>query len=194
MATPTAPSTLAGSPLPDVALTDADGAVHRLHDLLQAGPTLLAFVCNHCPYVQHVETAFGEIVAEYQALGVTTIAVAPNDLVAYPQDGPDGMREQIARAGWRFPYLCDPEHTLALAVGAVCTPDLFVYDADRRLAHRGAFDASSPSNGEPLTGADLRAALDAVLAGAPVPDDLTRSLGCGIKWTPGSEPQWTGSQ
>lgn len=186
--TPSSP-TLFGNVLPDVHLSDADGRSHRLHELLSDGPTLLAFMCNHCPYVQHIEVAFGEVAAEYRAHGVTTIVVVPNDPVGYPQDGPDGMREQIARAGWDLPYLRDHEHTLALAVGAVCTPDLFLYDAERQLFHRGAFDASSPRNGEPLTGADLRAALDAVIADAPVPKDLAPSLGCGIKWSEGSQPQ-----
>lgn len=177
-----------GALLPDLELDDADGAVHRLHSLLGDGPSLVAFLCNHCPYVQHIEVPFGALAAEYAARGVTTIAVVSNDPVGYPQDGPDGMREQIARAGWSFPYLRDREHALALAVGAVCTPDLFVYDGQRRLFHRGAFDGSTPKNGEPLTGDDLRTALDAVLAGSDVPDGLTPSLGCGIKWAEGFDP------
>ena len=188
---PTSPSlpTPLGSPLPDAELVDADGSVHRLHGLLGDGPTLLAFVCNHCPYVQHIEVALGEVAAEYRERGVATIAVVSNDPVGYPQDGPDGMREPSTRSAWGFPYLLDQEHALALAVGAVCTPDLFVYDGARQLFHRGAFDASSPRNGEPLTGADLRAALDAVLAGEPAPVDLTPSLGCGIKWSEGFAPE-----
>jgi thiol-disulfide isomerase/thioredoxin len=189
MATTTSPPTPLGSLLPDAVLLDADGVDHRLSQLLGDGPTLLAFVCNHCPYVQHIEVALGEFAAEYSARGLTTIAVVSNDPVGHPQDGPDGMREQAMRAGWDFPYLRDQDHVLALAVGAVCTPDLFLYDGERRLFHRGAFDASSPRNGEPLTGADLRAALDAVLAGAPAPADLTPSLGCGIKWAEGLAPQ-----
>jgi len=189
MATTTSPPTLFGNHLPDAELVDAAGGVHRLHTLLGDGPTLLAFVCNHCPYVQHIEVALGEVATEYRARGLTTIAVVSNDPIGYPQDGPDGMREQSARSGWDFPYLRDLEHALAFAVGAVCTPDLFLYDGERRLFHRGAFDASSPRNGEPLTGADLRAALDAVLSGEPVPDDLTPSLGCGIKWAEGFAPE-----
>jgi len=178
-----------GSPLPDATLYDVDGVEHRLFDLLGHGPVLLAFVCNHCPYVQHIERAFGVMAREYAARGVRVIAVAPNDTVEYPQDGPDGMRAQIARAGWEFPYLQDRDHELALRVGAVCTPDLFLYDSDRRLVHRGGFDDSSPRNGRPLTGADLRAALDAVLSGATVPEGLAPSLGCGIKWAEGSAPE-----
>jgi len=184
----TAPPTPMGSPMPTGVLVDPDGVQHRLEDLLGDGPTLLAFLCNHCPYVQHIEQAFGALVEEYRERGVGVIAVMSNDLAEYPQDGPEGMREQIGRAGWTFPYLLDQDHVVALAAGAVCTPDLFLYGADRRLVHRGAFDASSPSNGEPLTGADLRAALDAVLEGAAVPEGLTPSLGCGIKWAEGSAP------
>ncbi len=189
MATTAATGATMGALLPDLELDDADGVAHRLHALLGDGPTLLAFICNHCPYVQHIERAFGEIAAEYATRGVTTIGVVSNDPVGYPQDGPDGMREQIGRAGWSFPYLRDRDHALALAVGAVCTPDLFVYDSARRLVHRGAFDASTPRNDQELTGADLRAALDAVLAGAEMPEGLTPSLGCGIKWIEGLAPE-----
>jgi hypothetical protein len=149
---------------------------------------VIAFVCDHCPYVRHIELAFARMAVEYRARGVDVIAVMSNDPVSYPQDGPDGMREQAERAGWGFPYLQDRGHTFAHALGAVCTPDLFVYDAGRRLAHRGAFDASTPRNGEELDGADLRRALDAVLDSRPVPEGLTPSLGCGIKWAAGSEP------
>ena len=175
-----------GALLPDLELEDADGTAHQLHALLGDGPTLLAFICNHCPYVQHIEVAFGALAAAYAPLGVTTIAVVSNDPVGYPQDGPDGMREQAVRAGWSFPYLRDRGHALARAVGAVCTPDLFVYGAERRLSHRGAFDGSTPGNGAPLTGDDLRAALDAVLSGVGVPAGLAPSLGCSIKWADGS--------
>lgn len=189
MATTSQAATPMGSVMPDALLDDVDGVEHRLHELLGDGPTLLAFVCDHCPYVRHVERLLGEVAAEYHARGVTTVAVVSNDPATYPQDGPDGMREQIARAGWTFPYLRDREHALALAVGAVCTPDLFLYDADRQLAHRGAFDTSSPRNGEALTGADLRSALDAVLEGRAVPEALAPSLGCGIKWAEGYAPQ-----
>lgn len=189
MVATTAPGARPGSPLPDVTLPDADGVAHRLHDLLGAGPTLLAVVCNHCPYVQHIEHALGAMAAEFRPRGLATIAVTTNDVAEYPDDGPEGMRAQSARAGWGFPYLYDAEHALALEIGAVCTPDLFVYDASRRLAHRGAFDASTPRNGQPLTGDDLRRAIEAVLAGDAVPEGLTPSLGCSIKWMDGRAPE-----
>lgn len=188
MVTTTATTTPHGAALPDAVLEDAGGVEHRLHDLLGDGPTLLAVVCNHCPYVQHIERALGALAAEARGRGLTTIAVVTNDLATYPEDGPEGMREQAARAGWDFPYLRDRDHALALAIGAVCTPDLFLYDAGRRLVHRGALDGSTPRNDEPLTGDDLRAAIEAVLAGAPVPEGLAPSLGCSIKWTDGSDP------
>ena len=184
----TSPPTPLGSTLPEAVLEDLDGTGRRLSDLLGDGPGVIAFMCNHCPYVQHVESAFAEVVREYRERGVSFVAVVSNDLDAYPQDGPEGMQEQMERAGWDFPYLLDRAQSFAQAVGAVCTPDIFVYDDQRRLAHRGAFDASSPRNGEPLTGADLRSALDALLAAEPVPEGLTPSLGCGIKWAEGSEP------
>jgi len=189
MATTTSSPAAIGSVLPDGVLDDVDGGAHRVSDLLGDGPVLVAFLCNHCPYVQHIEHAFGALAEEYRARGVTVLAVVSNDPDGYPQDGPEGMRDQMQRAGWSFPYLRDRSHTFALAVGAVCTPDLFVYGTDRRLVHRGAFDASSPRNGQTVTGADLRSALDAVLGGTPVPEGLAPSLGCGIKWAEGLGPE-----
>ena len=177
-----------GTPLPDMALADADGVEHGLHALAAGRPMLVAFVCNHCPYVKHVETELGRIAADLTDRGMAVVGIMSNDLNSHPEDGPDGMRDQAERAGWTFPYLLDPGQRLALALGAACTPDLFVFDAEGLLVHRGAFDGSTPGNGEPLDGAALRAATDAVLAGAPVPGDLPPSLGCGIKWSPGNEP------
>jgi peroxiredoxin len=177
-----------GAALPDVSLPDADGVSHSLHALAAGRPVLLAFVCNHCPYVQHIEEPFGALVAEYATRGVATVGVVSNDVVNYPDDDVEGMRAQMARAGWDFPYLVDADQSLALTVGAVCTPDLFLYDAAGRLFYRGAFDASSPGNGLPLTGADLRAALEAVATGAPAPQEQQPAMGCGIKWLEGNAP------
>jgi len=177
-----------GAPLPDVSLPDAESVSHSLHVLAAGRPLLLAFVCNHCPYVQHIEQPFGALVAEYAARGIATVGVVSNDVVSHPDDDVDGMREKIARAGWDFPYLIDADQSLALAVGAVCTPDLFLYDAQGSLFYRGAFDASSPGNGLPLTGADLRAALEAVVTGSPAPVRQQPAMGCGIKWLEGNAP------
>ncbi|MFO7779466.1 MAG: thioredoxin family protein [Nitriliruptoraceae bacterium] len=177
-----------GTPLPDVTLTDNDGVEHRLHDLAGTAPVLVAFLANHCPYVVHIESAFGEVTAELVEQGLQVIGVSSNDAATYPQDGPDGMRAQAERAAWRFPYLRDPDQSAARAIGAACTPELFLFDTRQHLAYRGAFDGSTPGNGVPLTGADLRAAATAVLAGAPVPGDQRPAMGCGIKWARGQAP------
>lgn len=183
----TSTTTALGATLPDATLADAHGTQHRIADLADGKPLLLAFVCNHCPYVRHVEAAFGVFAREAIGRGVAVVAVVPNDLTSYPQDGPEGMREQRERAGWDFPYLLDEDHALTIAVGAVCTPDLFLYDDAGVLVHRGAFDSSTPGNNVELTGGDLRAAVDALLGGDPIPDGLAPSMGCGIKWAEGLE-------
>jgi peroxiredoxin len=177
-----------GARLPDATLPDADGIPRSLHTLAAGSPLLLAFVCNHCPYVQHIERAFGAVAAEYASRGLVTVGVVSNDVVNYPDDGVEGMRSQATRAGWNFPYLVDADQSLALTVGAVCTPDFFLYDADGRLCYRGAFDESSPGNGRPVNGADLRAAFEAVVTGAPVPAQQRPAMGCGIKWLEGNAP------
>lgn len=177
-----------GSPLPDVELIDADGVGHHTGDLTDDGPTVIAFLANHCPYVRHIETALGEFADEYVATDLRIVAVSSNDAESHPDDDVPGMLEQAQRAGWDFLYLRDPGQRLAHAAGAACTPDLFLYDDEGLLAYRGAFDGSTPANGVPVTGEDLRAAVDAVLSGSPAPADQRPSMGCGIKWTPGNEP------
>ena len=178
-----------GTPAPDFELPSADGTAVKLADL--DGPALLVmFLCNHCPYVRHVEAELGKAVAEYAGRGVAAVGICSNDLDAYPDDGPAGMADQAGRAGWEFPYLLDEDQQVAAAYRAMCTPDLFVYGADRRLAYRGAFDDSTPRNGQPVTGALLRGALDRVLAGEPVPEPHRPSMGCSLKWRPGNRPSW----
>lgn len=177
-----------GLPLPDVSLADVDGVRHRLPELASGRPLLLAFMCNHCPYVQHVERVVGSLASDLIARGLAFVAVMSNDVAAYPEDDVEGMRAQIGRAGWDFPYLIDADQSLALTLGAACTPDLFLFDAAGSLVHRGAVDDSTPGNGRPVTGDALRRAAEAVLAGEPVPDDLPPALGCGIKWAPGNAP------
>jgi thiol-disulfide isomerase/thioredoxin len=174
----TSPSTPLGTPLPDVALPDLDGTPVRL--LEGGGPVLLVFACNHCPYVKHVESALGALMAQFPQ--VRTYAVASNDVEQYPQDDVPHLREQVARAGWTFGYVVDADQSFAGTLGAVCTPDFFLFDDALRLAYRGALDASTPGNGQPLTGADLRAALESVLAGAPAPSPQRPAMGCSIKW------------
>jgi thiol-disulfide isomerase/thioredoxin len=171
------PLTPLGTPLPEVTLPGLDGRSVRL---TSGRPVLLVFACNHCPYVKHVEQALGELVAGFPDLAVH--AVASNDVEQYPDDDIPHLREQVARAGWTFTYLLDADQSLARSLGAVCTPDFFLFDAAGRLAYRGALDGSTPGNGQPLTGDDLRAAIVAVLAGQPVPQPQRPALGCSIKW------------
>ncbi|HEY6706524.1 MAG TPA: thioredoxin family protein [Actinomycetota bacterium] len=177
-----------GTPAHDFELPSADGTTVRLADL--GGQALLVmFLYNHCPYVRHIERALGAMVAEYSGR-VAAVGVCSNDLDTYPDDGPAGMAEQTRRAGFEFPYLVDESQQVAAEYRAMCTPDLFVYDADRRLAYRGAFDDSTPRNGQPVSGALLRQALDWVLEGQPVPEPHRPSMGCSLKWRPGNQPSW----
>lgn len=177
-----------GTPLPDGVLLDADGTPHDLNELAGDGPVLVAFLANHCPYVVHIEHAFGDVTRELTARGLTVIGVSSNDTTTHPQDGPGGMAQQAERADWRFPYLQDPDQSVARACGAVCTPDLFLFDAAHRLAYRGAFDGSTPGNGVPLTGEDLCVAATEVMEGRPAPADQRPAMGCGIKWREGAAP------
>lgn len=174
-----------GTPAPDFDLPDTDGAVRSLADFADAPALLVAFICNHCPFVQHIRTAFAAFAREYQARGLAVVAVNSNDVAAYPEDDPARMKEEKERFGYTFPYLYDETQEVAKAYRAACTPDFFLYDRERRLVYRGQFDDSRPGNGRPVTGADLRAAVDCVLAGKPVPADQKPSLGCNIKWKAG---------
>ena len=178
-----------GTPAPDLELPSADGTTAKLADL-DGRALLVMFLCNHCPYVRHVERQLGAVVAEYAGRGVAAVGICSNDLDAYPEDGPAGMAEQARRAGFGFPYLLDEGQQVAADYRAMCTPDLFVYDADRRLAYRGALDDSTPRSGRPVTGALLRQALDRVLEGQPVPEPHRPSMGCSLKWRPGNQPSW----
>ena len=178
-----------GTPAHDFKLPSADGTTVRLADL-DGRALLVMFLCNHCPYVRHVERQLGAVVAEYTGRGVAAVGIVSNDLEAYPEDGPAGMAEQARRARFEFPYLLDESQQVAAAYRAMCTPDLFVYDADRRLAYRGAFDDSTPRNGRPVTGALLGQALDRVLEGRPVPEPHRPSMGCSLKWKDANRPDW----
>ena len=167
-----------GSPSPDFALADLTGATVRRSEL--AGPLLVAFLCNHCPYVRHVEGRLGEVLAS--AEGLSVVGVCSNDAEAYPDDAPEHLAEQAQRAGWTFPYLVDADQSVGRAFAAACTPDFFLYDRSGRLAYRGAFDDSTPGNGRPVTGALLADAIARVLADEPVPEPHRPSMGCSIKW------------
>jgi peroxiredoxin len=169
-----------GTPAPDFSLPDVDGATVGLSDLEAAPALLVAFLCNHCPYVRHVEDALGQVLARHPDLAA--VGICTNDADAYPDDAPEQLREQARRAGWTFPYLVDGDQSVGRAYQAACTPDFFLYGADRRLVYRGAFDGSTPGNGLPVTGELLEAAIEAALAGRPVPEPQRPSMGCSIKW------------
>ena len=178
------PSTMVplGTPAPEFALPDTDGKVVKLSDFAGSPAILVAFICNHCPYVKHIRTAFAQLAADYIAKGVAVVGISSNDAVAYPDDSPEKMKLEKAAAGYAFPYLYDESQQVAKAYSAACTPDFFVYDANRKLAYRGQMDSSRPGNGKPNDGADLRAALDATLAGKRVEGQQWPSIGCNIKW------------
>ena len=186
------PSTMLalGTSAPDFDLADYDGRRHRLADFAPSPALLVAFICEHCPFVRHVRAEFARFAREYAPRGLAVVAINSNDLEAYPQDGPDAMREEARSLGYVFPYLIDAQQDAARAYRAACTPDFFLFDASRRLVYRGQFDDSRPGNGRPVTGADLRRAVDAVLAGRPVDPEQFPSLGCNIKWKPGGEPDY----
>lgn len=171
-----------GTSAPDFALPEpATGRTVTLAEL--TGPALVVtFLCNHCPYVQHVAAGLAVLGRDLAAQGVPIVGISSNDVVAYPQDGPDAMAQEARRHGWRFPYLYDESQDVARAYSAACTPDTFVFDGERRLVYRGRLDASRPRSEDPVTAADVRAAVDAVLAGKPVDADQWPSVGCGIKW------------
>lgn len=171
-----------GTPLPDLTLPDVTGTPHALVDLRGSGVLVVMFSANHCPYVKRIEMAFGEVAAEYGVRGAAFTAVCSNDVVAYADDDVEGLSDQANRAGWHFPYLIDREQTAAKQFGAVCTPDIFVYDITGKLAYRGAFDAATPGNDLPSDGADLRAVLDQLIQARPYDGEQRRSIGCSIKW------------
>lgn len=188
------PSTMLelGTRAPDFALPDTEGRVVSLADFREAPALLVMFICNHCPYVKHVQPELARLGWDYLARGVGVAAISSNDVRAYPDDGPERMKEEKARVGYPFPYLFDETQDVAKAYRAACTPEFYVFDKDRRLVYRGQLDDSRPSKPVPVTGRDVRAALDAVLAGRPVPAEQIPSVGCNIKWKPGKEPEYFG--
>ena len=177
-----------GTPAPEFSLPDPDGTLHSLQD--GAAAHLVMFICNHCPFVKHVREELARIGRDYGARGVAIYAINSNDIERYPDDGPDQMKREAETWGYSFPYLLDEDQAVAKAYLAACTPDFYLFDGDRRLVYRGQLDDSRPSNDKPVNGRDLRAALDAVLAGNPATEPQTPSIGCSIKWKPGNEPAY----
>ena len=189
------PSTMTelGRAAPAFALPEPrTGDVVSIDDFDGAPGLLVVFLSNHCPYVKHIAAGLAAFAREYQDRGLAVVGINANDVDAYPDDSPERMAEEAHRLGYDFPYLYDESQDVARAYRAACTPDFFLFDADRRLVYRGQFDASRPGNDEPVTGADLRAAADAVLAGDRPADDQMPSVGCNIKWRPGNEPEYFG--
>ncbi len=181
-----------GTEAPAFSLPDPDGRLHSLDDAPDARAYLVMFICNHCPFVKHVRRELVRLGEDYLPRGVAIFAINSNDYEQQRDDSPERMREEAQRFGYRFPYLVDREQSVAKAYRAACTPDFFLFDSDRKLVYRGQLDASRPSNKMPVTGSDLRAALDAVLEGREVPADQTPSIGCNIKWRPGNAPDYFG--
>jgi peroxiredoxin len=172
-----------GTVAPDFSLTDVvSEKIVRRDDFHGQKALLVMFICTHCPFVKHVETGLAKLGADYAGKPMGIVAVSSNDAVAYPDDAPAGLKQQAITYGFRFPYLYDETQQVAKTYQAACTPDLFLFDANFRLVYRGQFDSSRPGNGIPVTGEDLRAAIDAVLADQPVSEDQRASIGCNIKW------------
>ena len=186
------PSTMLplGTLAPDFTLPDPVGQRFALSAFHAAPALVVAFLCNHCPYVRHLRAGLAQFARDVQARGVAVVGICANDAVNYPDDSPAKMAAEARAAGYTFPYLFDESQAVAKAYRAACTPDFYLFDAQRRLVYRGQFDESRPGNGKPVTGRDLRAAVAAVLAGQAVVADQKPSLGCNIKWQSGNAPDY----
>ncbi len=172
-----------GTVAPGFSLPDTVSAgTLSLSDIKGSRATVIMFICNHCPFVKHVNAGIVQLAADYQSQGVAFVAISSNDVENYPDDSPDLMAVNARNEGFTFPYLYDESQEVARAYDAACTPDFYIFDKDLRLAYRGQLDASRPENGIPVTGSDMRGALDSLLAGNPVDQDQKPSIGCNIKW------------
>lgn len=183
-----------GTPAPDFSLPEpASGKTVSLSDFRDAHALLVIFMCNHCPYVKHLQAPLAAMIKEYQPQGLAAVAISANDVENYPADAPDKMIEEAQQAGYTFPYLYDESQQVAKSYMAACTPDFFIFDKDLKLVYRGQFDDSRPKNDVPITGNDMRAAIEAALAGNMIPESQQKpSMGCNIKWKPGNEPDYYG--
>jgi peroxiredoxin len=190
------PSTMLelGTTLPPFRLRDLDGKAVTSQDFGNARGLLVAFICPHCPFVRHVRAEFARAAAELGRRGIAVIAINSNDVAAFPEDDPAGMRKEAEEAGYTFPYLFDDTQEVAKAFQAACTPDFFLFDSRQRLVYRGQFDDSRPQSDVPVTGRDVRGAVDALLDGHPIPGVQRPSLGCNIKWKKGNEPAYYASR
>ncbi len=179
-----------GTLAPDFSLPNVNGRLVSLKDFPNPKGLLVAFICNHCPFVIHIRSEFAKFAREYQAKGIAIVAINSNDTAAHPDDSPDKMKAEAVSAKYSFPYLFDESQAVAKAYRAACTPDLFLFDGTKRLVYRGQFDDSRPTNGVPVTGSHLRAACDTILAGRAIEEGQRPSIGCNIKWRPGNEPNY----
>jgi peroxiredoxin len=187
------PSTMLelGTPAPAFSLPEpATGKTVSLDDFKDQSALLVIFMCNHCPFVKHIRSALADFAREYRPKGLAIVGISANDVKSHPEDSPEKMAQEVKTAGYIFPYLYDEDQTVAKAYRAACTPDFYLFDGDRKLVYRGQFDDSRPGNNVPVTGENLRAAVDAVLTGQPVAADQRPSIGCNIKWKPGHEPDY----
>jgi peroxiredoxin len=179
-----------GTSAPDFSLPNVDGRTVSLGDFAGAQALVVVFLCNHCPYVKHIADQLAQVAREYQPRGAAFVGISSNDVSSYPQDSPEQMAVEAEIRGYVFPYLYDETQQVAQAYRAACTPDFFLFDRQQHLVYRGQFDASRPGSEIPVTGEDLRKALDAVLSGTSVPADQKPSIGCNIKWREGMEPDY----
>lgn len=179
-----------GTPAPDFKLPDTSGKTVSLSDFASAPALVVVFICNHCPYVKLIRAGLAKFGADMRDKGVAVVAINSNDAANYPDDSPARMAQEVKATGYTFPYLYDETQAVAKAYCAACTPDIFLFDNNQKLVYRGQFDDSRPGNGLPVTGKDLRTAVDAVISGQPVPETQQPSIGCNIKWKSGNEPDY----
>lgn len=171
-------------------LPDTDGTIKTMDDFKGSPALVIMFICNHCPFVKHVQKELVRLTDDYRSKGVAVVGISSNDISSHPEDSPAAMKRVKESSGYNFPYLFDESQAVAKSYQAACTPDFYLFDRDRKLVYRGQLDDSRPGNNSPVTGKDLRAAIDAVLAGNPVSSVQKPSIGCNIKWKPGNEPDW----
>ena len=186
------PSTMLplGTEAAEFLLTNVDGRSLSFSDVAGEQGTVVMFICNHCPFVKHIADGLAALGHEYMAKGIGMVAINSNDVAAHPADSPEQMVHESEQRGYPFPYLFDETQEVAKAYGAACTPDFYLFDKNHRLVYRGQFDKSRPDSGVPVTGEDLRAAMDALLESEPLAKPQHPSIGCNIKWRPGNEPQY----
>ncbi|MDH5593987.1 MAG: thioredoxin family protein [Gammaproteobacteria bacterium] len=183
-----------GTKAPDFSLHEpASGNTVSLSDFEGAKALLVVFMCNHCPYVKHLNKPLADMIKQYESQGLKAVAINANDVDNYPDDSPDKMIDEVNNLGYSFPYLYDESQSVAKAYKAACTPDFFIFDDKQQLAYRGQFDDSRPKNDKPLTGDDMRNAIETILAGKSIPEEEQKpSMGCNIKWKAGNEPDYFG--